>query len=152
MLIKPLKILAAAVVMAGTALALTPGTAMAEGLHRIVIHVDDNDPKRMNMALNNAANIDAYYKERLDEVLIEIVAYGPGLNMLVAGKSPVAERIASFESNFDNITFKACGNTLKNMTKKAGMAVPLLSQAQVIPSGVVYLSERQEQGWSYIRP
>ena len=152
MLIKPLKILAAAVVIAGTALALTPSAAMAEGLHRIVIHVDDNDPKRMNMALNNAANVDAYYKERLDEVTIEIVAYGPGLNMLIAGKSPVEERIASFEQNFDNITFRACGNTLNKMTKKAGMDIPLLSQAVMVVSGVVHLSERQEQGWSYIRP
>ena len=125
---------------------------MAEGLHRIVIHVDDNDPKRMNMALNNAANVDAYYKERLDEVTIEIVAYGPGLNMLIAGKSPVEERIASFEQNFDNITFRACGNTLNKMIKKAGMDIPLLSQAVMVVSGVVHLSERQEQGWSYIRP
>ena len=151
MLIKPLKILAAAVVIAGTALALTPSAVMAEGLHRIVIHVDDNDPKRMNMALNNAANVDAYYKERIDEVTIEIVAYGPGLN-IIAGKSPVEERIASFEQNFDNITFRACGNTLNNMTKKAGMDIPLISQAVMVVSGVVHLSERQEQGWSYIRP
>ncbi len=53
-------------------------------------HLDDNDPKRMNLVLNNAANVDAYYKAKGEEVEIEIVTYGPGLNMLIDGKSPVA--------------------------------------------------------------
>ena len=83
---------------------------------------------------------------------IEIVAYGPGLNMLVAGKSPVADRIKSFGQNFDNIGFKACGNTHKKMSKKAGKDVALLPEAQMVTAGVVYLIERQEEGWSYIRP
>ena len=39
------------------------GSAHAEGvMHKVAIHVDENDPKRMNMALNNAANIEKYYK------------------------------------------------------------------------------------------
>jgi len=27
-----------------------------------------------------------------------------------------------------------------------------MPQAKMVPSGVVHLVERQEQGWSYIRP
>ncbi len=126
--------------------------APKDGVHRLVIHVDDNDPKRMNMALNNAANIDKYYKAKGEELVIEIVTYGPGLMMLHAEKSPVKKRIKIFDENYDNIGFRACGNTMKKMAKKSGMAVPLVKNAKVVPSGVVHLMERQEQGWSYVRP
>ena len=104
------------------------------------------------MALNNAQNIDAYYKKKGEEVIIEVVAYGPGLHMLRADTSPVKKRIISFGENFDNISFRACGNTKRIMSKKAGKEIPILSQAKMVPSGVVYLMERQEQGWSYVRP
>jgi len=149
---KSFKVLTAALAIVGALAALAPNLAQAQDVHNIVIHVDDNDPGKMNMALNNASNIDAYYKEKGEEVNIEIVAYGPGLNMLIAGKSPVEARITSFEQNFDNISFKACGNTHRNMSKKSGKKVKLVSQADMVASGVVHLSERQEQGWSYIRP
>lgn len=120
--------------------------------HRIVIQIDNNDKALMNLVLNNAANVDAYYKAKGEDVKIEIVAYGPGLNMLRADKSPVKKRIAIFGQNFDNIRFSACDNTLKNMAKKEGKVPPLVPQAKHVPSGVVRISELQEQGWSYVRP
>ena len=63
------------------------GGAAAEGVkHFVAIHVDQNDPKVMNMALNNAVNVNKYYESIGDTVEIELVAYGPGLNMFVVGK------------------------------------------------------------------
>jgi intracellular sulfur oxidation DsrE/DsrF family protein len=38
------------------------------------------------------------------------------------------------------------------MSAKAGQDVPLMSEAMVVPSGVVRLVELQEQGYAYIRP
>lgn len=147
-----LTIVAATIAILGAMPGLAPNPALAGDTHNIVIHVDDNDPAKMNLALNNASNVDAYYKEKDEEVMIEIVTYGPGLNMLIDGKSPVQKRITSFEQNFDNITFRACGNTHKKMSKKAGKDIKLVSQAKMVTSGVIHLSERQEQGWSYIKP
>lgn len=144
--------LASALALVAFLLPASPADAHQDKVHRVVIHVDDNDPKRMNMALNNAQNIDAYYKKKGEEVIIEVVAYGPGLHMLRADTSPVKKRIISFGENFDNISFRACGNTKRIMSKKAGKEIPILSQAKMVPSGVVYLMERQEQGWSYVRP
>jgi len=149
---KVLKTLAIVLALGGMTASLSACASKEDKVHKIVIHVDDNDKKKMSIALNNAANVDAFYKEKGEEVMIEIVAYGPGLNMLVKGKSPVEKRVLSFKQNFDNISFKACGNTLKKFKKKAGMDVPLLENAEVVASGVVQLSERQEQGWTYIRP
>ena len=135
-------------------LALTAASAAyAEGkTHHVAIHVDDSDAKRMNMALNNAQNVDAYYKSQGDSVVIEMVTYGPGLLMLVDGKSPVADRISTMSLAMDNIQFSACGNTHRKMSEKAGADVKLLDEAVVVPSGVVRLVELQENGYAYVRP
>jgi len=95
------------------------GGAAAEGVkHFVAIHVDQNDPKVMNMALNNAANVNKYYQSIGDTVEIEMVAYGPGLNMFVAGKSPVADRMSVMSLELENLSFAACGNTHAKMSAK----------------------------------
>lgn len=135
------------------AAALVPLMAIAEGqTHYLAIHVDENDPKVMNIALNNAQNVTKYYESKGDTVVIELVAYGPGLNMFVEGKSPVADRISTMSLGMDNIAFSACGNTLKKFEAKAGGHVPIMEEATVVPSGVVRLMELQEQGYAYVRP
>lgn len=126
--------------------------AKTEGPTRIAIHVDDNDPQRMNMALNNAANVQKYYDSIDEEVEIRIVAYGPGLHMLRADTSPVADRIATMSLELANLTFAACGNTHAAMSKKIKQTVELLDEAEMVPSGVVELVELQKDGWAYIRP
>ncbi|HSM40963.1 MAG TPA: DsrE family protein [Afifellaceae bacterium] len=135
-------------------IALALGTAaMAEGkTHKIAVHVNQNDPAVMNIALNNIENVKSYYEEKGDKVIVELVAYGPGLNMFVVGKSPVAERIETMALAIEGLTFSACGNTHRKMSEKAGKDVPLLSEAGVVPSGVVRLVELQEEGYSYVKP
>lgn len=126
--------------------------AVGAGAKRLVLHVDDNDPARMNLALNNASNVMEYYRARGEEVEIEIVAYGPGLHMLRADTSPVAARIRELRQNFSTLQFQACGNTQENMAKAEGRAIALVPEAKVVESGVVHLMERQMQGWTYVKP
>lgn len=127
-------------------------TVGATDMHRVVFHLDEADPGRQNLVLNNASNVNKYYLDKGEEVEIEIVTYGPGLTMLIPGKSPVAERVDSISQNFDNVSFRACANTHAKMSKKAGKDIVLMPQAKMVPSGVIHLIERQEAGWSYIRP
>jgi hypothetical protein len=135
------------------ALTIAPVLGWAEGLtHKVAIHVDQNDPQVMNMALNNVANVISYYESVGDTVEVEVVAYGPGLNMFVEGKSPVEDRISTMSLELDNLSFAACGNTHRAMSAKAGKDVPLMSEATVVPSGVVRLIELQENGYAYVRP
>ena len=136
------------------ALAALFATAAAadDDVRQILLHLDEADPARQNLVLNNASNINRYYQDQGREVEIEIVTYGPGLTMLVPGKSPVAERVESISQNFDNVSFRACANTHAKMSKKAGKDIQLMPQADMVPSGVVHLIERQEEGWIYIRP
>ena len=101
-------------IMLGT----TSASAFAAGkVHKVAIHVDENDKGRMNLVLNNANNVDKYYQSKGDKVEIEIVAYGPGLHMLREDTSPVKARIASMPQKMGNISFAGCGNTKANMAK-----------------------------------
>ena len=123
-----------------------------ERTHRLILQVDTNDPAIMNLALNNAANVDQYYSDLGEPVEIEIITFGPGLHMLRADTSPVKDRVKSMAESRPSVTFKACGNTQENMAKTENKKIPLLSQATVVKSGMVRISELQEQGWSYVRP
>src|SRR5436305_1726408 len=122
--------------------------------HRVAIQVNQNDPQVMNLALNNATNVIEYYRARNEDVDVDIVTYGPGLHMLRADTSPVQDRIKRLkEMAFPGkIQFSACNNTKQNMEKAEGKSVPIISDATLVPSGVVRLMELQEQGWSYVRP
>lgn len=135
------------------ALALAPLAALAEPIsHFVAIHVDENDPQVMTMALNNARNIADHYAALEEIVVIEIVAYGPGLHMMRADTSPVAGRIAALSLEHDNLSFSACGNTHRAMSNAVGHDVKLLDEAALVPSGAARLIELQEMGYAYIRP
>lgn len=125
---------------------------MGKGGHRLSMSITQNDPAVMNLALNNAANASSYYDGQGQSVQIEIVAYGPGLHMFRADDSPVKARLADFKSGMPNVTFSACGNTLKTMEKTEGKTIAIVPEARVVPAGVVRLVELQEAGWSYVRP
>ena len=122
--------------------------------HRLVIQVDQNDPAVMNLALNNATNVIDYYRAKGEEVNVDVVTYGPGLHMLRADTSPVQERIKNLKDYAfpSKIQFSACNNTKEGMEKKEGHPINVLSEAVIVPSGVVRLMELQEKGWSYVRP
>jgi intracellular sulfur oxidation DsrE/DsrF family protein len=122
--------------------------------HRVSIQVDQNDPQVMNLALNNATNVIEYYRAKNEDVDVDIVTYGPGLHMLRDDTSPVKDRIKRLKELVfpGKIQFSACNNTKQGMEKAEGKAVPIISDATLVPSGVVHLMELQEQGWSYVRP
>ncbi|MGI9492410.1 MAG: hypothetical protein ACR2QF_08435 [Geminicoccaceae bacterium] len=126
--------------------------ALADSVKRVAIHVDENDPKRMNMALNNAANIFKHYEETGETVEVRLVANGPGLHMLREDTSPVKDRVAAMALEHESLSFAACGNTHRMMSKQSGGEITLVSEAEMISSGVVELIELQGEGWAYIRP
>ncbi len=112
-------------------LLLTATVAFADvKTHKIAFHVDESDPKVINMALNNVQNVSNYYAGNGEKVIIELVAYRPGLNMFVRGKSPVEDRTSVMSMSI----------------------IALIDGFGMAPSGVVRLVELQEQGYAYVRP
>ena len=110
----------------------------------VVIQMSDNDPDKWNLALNNAKN---FQKELgKDKVDIEIVAFGPGINMLKKD-SVVSSRFD--EAMMSGIKINACQNTLKAMKLTEKDIYPSVG---FVPSGVVEIMQKQQQGWAYLRP
>lgn len=116
----------------------------ANAKYKVVFQVSDNDPAKWNLALNNAKNVQKDLGAQ--NVEVEIVAYGPGLNMLKLD-SPVAGRVSGAIN--DKVAIVACDNTMHNMKLTDA---DLVGGARHVKAGVVQLMERQRQGWSYIRP
>jgi intracellular sulfur oxidation DsrE/DsrF family protein len=136
-------------------IAFAGGAFAAEGkAHHVAFHVDQNDPDVMNQTLNNATNVIEHYRGKNEDVNVDIVTYGPGLNMLRTDTSPVQDRIKRLKDMVfpGKIQFSACNVTKTAMEKREGHAISVVPEATVVASGVVHLMELQEQGWSYIRP
>jgi len=122
-------------------------TALAAGktsMTHIVMQVSDADPGKWQLALNNAENVQQALGK--DKVTVEIVAYGPGLNMLKADSKVAAGVNAALDRNVNVV---ACGVTMKkmNVTK-----ADLIGGVSVVPGGVIEIMKRQSEGWSYVRP
>jgi len=120
--------------------------------HRLILQVNTNDPAAMNLALNNATNVTQHYKKLGEKVKIEVITFGPGLHMLRDDTSPVKARIEQMALSTPEVSFKACGITREKMHQAEHKDISIVSQAQVVKSGVVRVMELQEKGWNYVKP
>jgi intracellular sulfur oxidation DsrE/DsrF family protein len=121
-----------------------PASSQAADKSKIIIQVSDNDTVKWNLALNNAKNIQK--DVGTDNVVIEIVAFGPGVNMLKA-ESEVGNRINDAVDT--GVQVNACQNTMRNFKlSKEDMN----ARVGYVPSGVVEIMQRQQQGYAYLRP
>ena len=125
-------------------LLVAPLTVLAAEKSKMVIQVSDNDPKKWQLAMGNAKNIQKDLgKENVD---LEIVTYGPGVMMLKANSK--ADKGVSEMINA-GVKVVACENTMeKEKLKKADM-LPIVGY---VPSGVVEILRKQEAGYAYLRP
>ena len=124
------RLLAAAIL---AVLAAAPG--LAREPHKLSLQISDNDPDKMNAVLNVAANVSKYYTDKGEEVEIQVVAFNAGLHMLRDDTSPVKPRLKSFGESMPNVSFKACENTRQGMAKREGKLPPIVSEAEMVPSG-----------------
>ena len=131
---------------------MAPSPVAKSQEHHLILQVNTNDPAAMNLVLNNATNVAQYYKEAGENVRIEVVTFGPGLHMLREDTSPVKTRIETMALSTPEVSFKACGNTQENMRKAENKDIPIIPQAQVVKSGVVHVIQREEEGWTYVKP
>jgi intracellular sulfur oxidation DsrE/DsrF family protein len=110
----------------------------------IVIQINQKNPLSENIVLHNVANILKFYGPK--QVEAEVVAYGPGLDLLMKDNEH-AEEIQKLTQQ--GVMFAACENTMHAMhITKAQLNV----SAHPVPSGAVAIVKRQQQGWQYLRP
>lgn len=133
----------AAVVFGGVAPAARAAD-QGQGKYQLVIQVTENNPKLWNLALNNALAFQRNVGK--DKAEIEIVAIGPGLDMLKA-ESKARDRIGqALDKSIDVV---ACGETMHSMKLTKG---DLVGGVRVVPGGLIEIANRQREGWIYYRP
>ena len=111
---------------------------------KVVFQVTEAEPAKWNLVLNNVRNLqNGIGAEAAD---IEVVAYGPGIQLLKSD-SPIAARITEAVGN--KVRIVACENTMTSL--QLGRA-DMLRDIGYVPSGVVEVMRKQQQGYAYIRP
>ena len=111
-------------------------------VHKIVFHLSTDDTlvhKSLVRQLNNVLTA-------VPSATIEVVCHGPGIYFLVTDKTIVHDKISQLKTK--GIAFAACENTLKerNITKDK-----IITEAIFVPSALVEIITKQEEGWSYIK-
>jgi len=121
--------------------------AQQDPVHKVVIQVSHADPAEHTIALNMASNLQRLYG--MDNIKIEIVAFGQGLEILTP-KSAEAARVSSLI--LQDVRFSACANTMDKIERKTGKRPELTEGVEIVPAGVGRIIELQEQGYAYTAP
>ena len=111
--------------------------------HKIIYDFTKGDTSSFSTVVRQLKSV----LNAVPDAKIEVVCHGPGLNMLVTTKSNVKQEIEELKTKY-SVVFAACANAMrrKNINKSQ-----LLSQAVIVPAGIVEISTLQLSGWSYIK-
>jgi intracellular sulfur oxidation DsrE/DsrF family protein len=115
---------------------------------RVVLQLSDADEQKQNAVLDVANNLIKHYggPEMID---VEIIAFGPGIELLFAG-NPRGERINSLVVS--GVRFVACMNTVDTIERKTGKRPVLTEHAIPVQTGVAHVVERVRAGYVLVRP
>jgi intracellular sulfur oxidation DsrE/DsrF family protein len=118
--------------------------------NRVMLHLDSAAPERMEAALDQAERLlDAAEREGR-AMQLEIVANSHGINLMRAGVSPHAARMARMTQRHANLHWVACSQTIARFTGQ-GEKVELLPTARAAPTAIGEIVTRLQQGWTYVR-
>ena len=128
----------------------TVSLAQAADPNRVILHLDGAEPGRMKAALDRAEQL-LDEAERQGRIMqIEVVANSHGINLMRAGVSPYAARIAHMTQRHANLHLVACSQTIARFTGQ-GQKVELLPAARAAPTAIGEIVTRLQQGWTYVR-
>jgi uncharacterized protein len=113
------------------------------GRHHVVMEITSNDTLAWKGLMNNIDHIKEIWG---DSIQVEVVAHGPGIEILVKAKTTQQMRMAGFKKS--GVIFEACNNSMKARKLAQG---DLVAEAAIVPSGVAEVILKQEQGWSYLK-
>lgn len=111
--------------------------------HQLVFSITDGQ-EGWEFSLNSLGNLLRAFPN--EELVIEVVAYGPKGIGILRQDAGVAAKVA--ELSRGGIRFLACANTMTkfNIPKEA-----LQAFVEVVPAGIAHIITRQEEGWAYVK-
>jgi intracellular sulfur oxidation DsrE/DsrF family protein len=115
--------------------------------HRIVLQLSDGDAKKQALVLSVANNLLKAYDP--DKVAIEVVAFGPGIDLLLTG----SERRRQVESLIaQGVRFDICLNTVDTIERETGKRPEFIPAATPVQVGVGQILFLAENGYAVVRP
>jgi len=111
--------------------------------HRVLFALTSGDEVDWKLMLGNIRNLLSGVAP--DAIEVEVVSFGPGIAFIQKGSSVEAEITALQEKH---VQFMACENSMR--MRKLTIA-DLVVGAHPVPSGIVEVVTKQEQGWTYIK-
>ena len=111
--------------------------------HKIVFDLASADTSDHSSVLRQFNNV---LREAPDTEL-EVVCHGKAIYMLVKDSSSFEARMKDLKGRA-KVTFKICNNSMRRYGVTAAQLFPF---AEIVPVSILELSEKQQQGWSYIR-
>jgi len=113
---------------------------------QIVFAVTEDTPHALDHVLSVTNNVIKFYGA--SKVLVKIVAYSKGINLLVKKHSALNTKRVKALMQFD-VEFIACHNTMNTYNIKED---DLIQGSTIVTAGVVELLESVKKGWVYIKP
>ncbi len=126
-------------------------TTGADTQAKVLFHVSDGQTEHLKTVLDDVEDLMKYYRHSHQKARVEVITNGEGLNLLLTGISPYAERIQKMQKEYHGLTFVACQNTIDRYQQELGLTVKLLPGVVTIDSGVAQIMRRQHQGWAYLQ-
>ena len=112
--------------------------------HKIVFEFTKGDTASFSTMMRQLNNIT---KATAGSAKLEVVCYGPGLQMLMTEKTTVQQQIADFSQKY-HVVFAACE---ASMQRQGIVKSQLLPQIVTVPLATLEISAKQQEGWSYIK-
>ena len=125
--------------------ATLPDKPFAE--HRIALQLSDNDPKKQSLVISVAYNLLKAYDP--DKVAIEVVAFGPGIDLLLTESSnrKLVESLIA-----QGVRFDVCLNTVDTVERETGKRPEIIPAAIPVQVGVGQILHLTENGYTLVRP
>ncbi len=125
--------------------------AMPHGdARQLVLHVGDSNLVRFENTIEEARNMLVAAKKRGQRMDIEILANGPGLDILRVQTTQVAEKLAALQAEFPSFGLVACGLGLQRLSTQ-GANIDLLPGVETTDSALNEIVRRMNKGWAYLR-
>jgi intracellular sulfur oxidation DsrE/DsrF family protein len=115
--------------------------------HKIVLQLSDSDAKKQALVISVAYNLLKAYDP--DKVAIEVVAFGPGIDLLrteSSNRKLVESLIAQ------GVRFDVCLNTVDTVERETGKRPDIIPAATPVQVGVGQILHLTENGYTLVRP
>ena len=117
---------------------------------KIIVQVSDANPLRLKTALDETESLLKSYRQTGQNLKMEIIANGGGLDLLRSDVTQYKERISMLQKEYPNLDVVGCNQSITELQKK-GIAVKLLPNIRVASSALDEINRRLQQGWDYVR-